>query len=363
MSICKSHSHIMDDGGGGPTVSFNDIAPLSSEHQEADEDSHSQKSWFYTAPIVGSVAAALFVGPFSDLVGRKRFFLAGVSLVILGMVVCATTPTGAGFIAGQTLAGFGVIVEELLALAVIAEIVPTKQRPIYGVVLISGFIPWIPGTLYAQLIAQHNWRYVPCLMACWHALTFIVIVIYYRPPPQGIAREQTMVGLLRRIDWVGGFLSIAGLVVFLLGLNWGGQPYAWDSARVVCSMTVGVFLCIAFACWEKYCASHPMFPRRLIYAPRPFWCIMFNIFAAGVNFISLVVFWPIQSISVYGSEQTRTGINSIPIGSCILGGALISGLLIQTFKKRVNWIMTFFCIVQVAGKPTLSSPYHASKSV
>lgn len=265
------------------------------------------------------------------------------------MIVCASTPTGTGYIAGQTLAGFGVVVEELLALAVIAEIVPTKQRPIYGVVLVSGFVPWVPGTLYAQLISKHNWRYVPCLLAVWHALTIVIIGAFYRPPPQGSARGKPKMEVFRQIDWLGGILSIAGLVFFLVGLNWGGKIYPWDSARVVSFLCVGIVLCLAFAGWERYEARHPIFPRRLIYAPRPFWCIMLVIFAAGVNFISLVVFWPIQSISVYNSDQIRTGINTIPIGCCILGGAIMSGILIQLFKKHVNWIMTFFCIVQTAG--------------
>lgn len=321
------------------------------------KDLQTHNRWFYTAPIVGSVAAALFVGPFSDLFGRKSFFLVGVGLAMLGMIICATTPTGTGFIAGQTIAGFGVIVEELLALAVIAEIVPTSQRPIFGVILISGFIPWIPGTLYAQLISKRNWRYVPCLLACWNAATLVIIGIFYRPPPQGKARGLKKGAVFRRIDWLGGSLSITGLVFFLIGLNWGGDgTYRWDSSRVVCFMTLGVFLCFAFALWEKYGTKHPIFPSRLIYAPRPFWCIMLVIFAAGVNFISLVVFWPLQSISVYDSDQTRTGINTIPIGCCILGGAIISGLLIQMFKRRVNWIMTFFCVVQTTSISTPSCP-------
>lgn len=53
-------------------------------------------------------------------------------------------------------------------------------------------------------------------------LGFLVILFFYFPPPRinstGLTRKQ----LIAQIDFVGGFLSVAGMILFLAGLQWGG---------------------------------------------------------------------------------------------------------------------------------------------
>lgn len=123
--------------------------------------------WLAASSQVGQVAASVSVGPLSDLLGRKPAFLLGICLSMIGMILCAATPNPSGFIAGQAISGFGLIIEELLSIAVIAELVPTQKRTLYGSLMIAGFIPWAPGALYAQLLASRSWRWIGCLVAVW----------------------------------------------------------------------------------------------------------------------------------------------------------------------------------------------------
>jgi MFS family permease len=123
--------------------------------------------WLAAGSQVGQVAASVSIGPLSDLLGRKASFVLGVVLSMIGMIVCAATPTPSGFIAGQVISGFGLILEELLSIAVISELVPTTKRTLYGGIMIAGFIPWAPGALYAQLLANRSWRWVATLIAVW----------------------------------------------------------------------------------------------------------------------------------------------------------------------------------------------------
>lgn len=306
--------------------------------------------WMFTASIIASGSLAPFVGPLADLFGRKVFFIAGIATAMVGAIICAATPTAAGFIAGQVLLGFGAVTEELLAIAVVAESVPTAKRPLYAAIILCSIIPWSPGTLYANWMANKSWRWIGCTLAIWHFITLTLLVIFYRPPPRvnslGLSKRETA----KRIDVVGGVLITAGLVLFLVGLNWGGQDYPWKSAHVLSFLIIGGILVIAFGFWEAFGAPHPLFPRRIIHVPRPFFCMMLVIFAAGINYVPLVVFWPIETISVYGSDRTHTGIYTLPIGTCILGGAILSALLIGIFKRHVTVIMTTFCVIQTVGK-------------
>ena len=315
-----------------------------------DLDATSLLIWLLTAGIVAMGALAPFVGPLADLFGRKLLFLLGIGVSIVGAIVCATTPNVAGFLAGQVLLGFGAVIQELLSIAVVGEIVPTAKRPLYAAMILCGIIPWTPGTLYANWMAQSSWRWVGCALALWNVITLAILAYFYRPPPRvnsiGLSRGQ----MIRRIDFVGGLLSIAGLLFFLIGLGWGGQQYGWHSAHVLAFLIVGAVLIITFGLWEKFGAPYPMFPRRIIHAPRPFFCILFVIFAAGINYVALVVFWPIQSIAVYGADHYRNGINTLPLGTCILGGAIMSAILVGQFKKHITFLMFGFCVLQTVGE-------------
>lgn len=51
---------------------------------------------------------------------------------------------------------------------------------------------------------------------------------------------------LKRQDYIGLFLFSAGLILFVLGLSWGGNLYPWKSARVISTIVVGSVTLIVF---------------------------------------------------------------------------------------------------------------------
>ena len=126
-------------------------------------------------------------------------------------------------LAGMAIAGAGAGVNELTALAATSEMAPTRKRGIYVSALIFTIVPFCPSVLWAQLIAYYShWRYVGAFCGAWSAFGLLVTIFFYFPPPrvnsQGLSKKE----IIGRIDFVGGFLSITGLIVFLAGLQWGG---------------------------------------------------------------------------------------------------------------------------------------------
>jgi hypothetical protein len=49
-----------------------------------------------------------------------------------------------------------------------------------------------------------------------------MLLIFYWPPPRVNSVGLTKAQILGRIDYIGGFLSVTGFALFLLGLQWGG---------------------------------------------------------------------------------------------------------------------------------------------
>jgi len=77
--------------------------------------------------------------------------------------------------------------------------------------------------MWGQLIASHStWRYVGLLCGVWAAIGFILTFVFYFPPPRVNSSGLTNKEIIAQIDFVGGFLSIVGIILFIAGLLWGG---------------------------------------------------------------------------------------------------------------------------------------------
>jgi len=86
---------------------------------------------------------------------------------------------------------------------------------------------WLPTKVCINLVAQlyassATWRWGAWISLIINGGTFLLLCIFYWPPPrvnsQGLTRRQ----ILARIDYLGGVLSIGGFALFLLGIQWGG---------------------------------------------------------------------------------------------------------------------------------------------
>ena len=169
----------------------------------------------------------------------------------------------------MALAGAGAGINELTALAATSEMAPTRKRGTYVAILVFTIIPFCPSVLWGQLIASTaGWRYVGLLCGIWAGIGFFMTLIFYFPPPRvntlGLSKKE----VLARIDYVGGFFSVVGLILFMAAMQWGGYMYPWTSAHVLAPLFIGAAFIVAFVVWEMKGAKHPMFPSRLKQAPR-----------------------------------------------------------------------------------------------
>merc|ERR1711977_795021 len=286
-----------------------------------DLNSGDKAIWLIVAQFIAVGSTVPFVGPLVDLLGRKWTTLVSLLFTVVSMILLGTTQNIAGAIASMVISGMGIGIQLLTSIAAVTELVPVSQRGITIGYIVMGFMPFAPASLYGQLLAEHSWRYVPLVIGVLALVGFVIIAIWYKPPPRVNSLGLTKRQVLGRIDFIGAFLAISGVTLFLVGLNWGEQPYAWNSAHVVACMTVGLGLFV----------------------------ICFLCLTSGVNFIPVVVFWTIQCYTVYGASFRDAGIWLLPIGFCIAGGAIISAGLMTVFKTKIHWILLGFCVIQTAG--------------
>lgn len=134
----------------------------------------------------------------------------------------------------MAIAGAGAGINELTALAVTSELAPTRKRGQYVAILVFTILPFTPSVLWAQLIAAHSgWRYCGLLCGVWAAVGLLLTICFYFPPPRVNSKGLSKMEVFKQIDFIGGFLSISGMLVFMAGLQWGGYQVRWTSPGTV----------------------------------------------------------------------------------------------------------------------------------
>lgn len=84
--------------------------------------------------------------------------------------------------------------------------------------LVFTILPFTPSVLWAQLIASHaGWRYCGALCGSWVAVGLALTAVFYFPPPRVNSQGLTRKEIIRRIDYIGGVLSISGMILFMAG--------------------------------------------------------------------------------------------------------------------------------------------------
>ncbi|KAK1826689.1 fungal trichothecene efflux pump [Podospora conica] len=306
--------------------------------------------WFVTANLLATAAIAPFVGALSDLAGRRQIALAGSATIVVGQLICSTAKTMDVFIGGMAITGVGTGINELTVLAGTAELVPLSKRGYYLASVSATMIPYIPSVLYAQVISYtSSWRYIGTITIGASLIALIMTFLFYSPPKPSRDSVQTKGEILKKLDYLGGFLATAGLAILEIGILGGGYPNPWTSPSVLAPLIIGILLLVLFGLWEALWAPNPMLPRRLGRAPRTLILTMIITFISGANFFSVLMIWPSQAWNVYGHDPIGVGIRGLPFALGTLTGCVVSLFLMPQIRGHIRWLILGSCIIMTAG--------------
>ena len=190
-------------------------------------------------------------------------------MLVISSTIVATTHSLGSAIVGMTFGGVGAGICELVALAGVAEITPVRWRGVSLAVVTFSILPFIPVVLYVQLLYIHStWRWGLCICAIWNFLGAVGLVVAYKPPSRHNVDGLSAMQIAKRVDWLGAFLSIVGVTLFLVGLQAGGYQYPWKTGKVLGPLIVGLLMLLIFPVWELYGAKHPMVPAVIFRGQR-----------------------------------------------------------------------------------------------
>jgi EmrB/QacA subfamily drug resistance transporter len=287
-----------------------------------------QYSWVFTAYMLGSTVTVPLYGKLGDVHGRKPLFIVAIVIFLVGSALCGAAQNMSELVVFRAVQGVGAGGLFPLTLAMVAMIVPPRDRGRYQGLIGSVFAAAsIIGPLIGGFIVDNaSWRWI----------------FYVNLPVGGVALAVILVTMPRRpykqehsIDWLGAGVLGAGTTALLLGLVWGGRDYQWASWQVVGALAAAVVLLVAFALIERG-VPEPIIPFNLLRNPTV---------ASSVACMALVGFAMFGTISyvplfvqgVIGTSATSSGVVLTPLMLGAVVTSFVSGQIVsRTGRYRPN---------------------------
>ncbi|QDS78157.1 hypothetical protein FKW77_005044 [Venturia effusa] len=302
--------------------------------------------WLPTANTLAIAAVCPFVGYLQDMFGKRYMALFGALLLCVGCAVVGSAHHFGQGVAGMAIAGAGAGIGELTGLAGLSEAVPVRQRG-YSLAILTAFVfPFTPYVMYAQLLSTHaTWRWGPWISLIYNGITLIGLTVTYFPHAHVRAEGLSRGAILKRIDFLGAFLSITGLTLFLVALQAGGYTHEWTSAYVLCTLIIGFFTIVAWCLWEWKGAKHPMIPLELFQGQRVVTFAYVVAFVAGMNFFSVLNFWPLMIQNVWTPDPVQVGLRGFAPGLAVTIGAIFFNSLLSSWKGGARYTLFLASLV------------------
>jgi len=289
-------------------------------------------SWVITAYLLASTASTPIWGKLSDLYGRKRLFQSAIVIFVVGSALCGLSQNLGeliGFRAFQGLAAGGLMT---LAMAIVGDIVPPRERGRYqGYIQVVFLLGAVVGPLLGGLLVDHlSWRWVFYVNVPLGVVALAVITLVLQLPVERIPAK---------IDYAGAALLTGAVTALLLATVWGGQEYAWGSGEIVGLLAGFVLLLGAFLLQERR-AVEPILPLRLFRDP-VFSVVSAALFITTCSLFAAIVFIPIFLQVVNGRTATNSGLLLLPL--------LIASTLTTVASGRLIVLTGRYKVFPVAG--------------
>ena len=287
-------------------------------------DGQTIQAWATTAYLITATISTPLYGKLSDIFGRKPMYLTAISFFLAGSLLSAIANSMYELAAYRAVQGLGAGGLMSLAIAIIADMVPPRERSRYtGYFMAVWGLSSVAGPLVGGFFAGLDtfaglagWRWVFMLNVPIGIVALIVVARFLNVPHRKIPQ---------RVDYWGAVALTVGLVPLLIVAE-QGRDWGWASGRALAMYVIGGLGIAAFIDIERRMGDAALLPLRLF--RRTVFSLTNTInFVMGVGMFGLMMSLPLYLQIVKGASPTESGLMTLPMTFGILVAATSSGVL------------------------------------
>ena len=296
-----------------------------------------QQAWVTTAYLITSTIATPIYGKLSDIFGRRRLFIIAISIFIFGSLIAGfatSMPQLAAFRAVQGIGAGGLF---SLAITVLADIVPPRERARYQGMFLAVFgsssvLGPLVGGMFAdvdQILGVAGWRWVFLINLPIGALALFMVVAFLHVPHTPKPH---------RIDWLGALTIIVAVVPLLLVAE-NGRDWGWTSGNSILMYFIGAVGIVSFIFAERAAGEEAILPLAL-FKSRTFTGSTIMGVIVGVGMFGGMMTIPLLLQIVMGASPTESGLQMLPMVFGMMMGTTISGQVTSKTGKYKIFLST-----------------------
>ena len=181
--------------------------------------------WVTSAYMVATMASMPIFGKLSDMYGRKRFFIFGLVVFLIGSALCGMAQSIVQLSIFRAIQGIGGGALMPIAFTIIFDIFPPEKRGkltgLFGAVFGASSV--LGPLLGAYITEYSSWNWIFYVNVPIGIISLFFIMRYYKESAN--TQEQ-------KIDWGGAATLVIAVISLMFALELGGE-YGWDSFPII----------------------------------------------------------------------------------------------------------------------------------
>ncbi|WP_069650954.1 MFS transporter [Caloranaerobacter ferrireducens] len=296
--------------------------------------------WVFSSFIIVSTITIPLFAKMADLYGYKKFYMIGMTIFIVGSLLCGLAPSMTFLIGARMVQGLGVGAIGPVTIALISNLFSLEKRgSAMGIYAATQLLSNVVGPILGGFIAQNfGWPWAFYMVIPVGLLSLLLIY------PLRLPSNQTSHGSIRQLDMIGALLFGSFIALFIQGWTRLGKT-GLDQI----SLSIFVASLVLFALFVLHEKRHPypVIPPEFIRIKN---VRLANItaFLIGLLMYGAIAILPLYSEKVLGNGSMNSGKLLIPLTVGIGLGTILSGRAVKKYSYKalaqIGWLTLFLSL-------------------